>query len=105
MSSNIEPGWTEIYVTDYILQARSRTRVIWLGGIIGPIRIVEGIFHVTGIKARELIVNECEQWQSLITDSCYSLHVIPEGKDWEDWTQRNNLQSGLIRIRLNITSI
>ncbi len=36
------------------IQAKSRTRVIWLGGIIRLIRIVDGIFRVTRTKAREL---------------------------------------------------
>ena len=84
MIGNIESEWREIAVIDYIIQAKSRTRVIWLGGIISSFRIVEGVFRVTRTKARELISTKCERWQSFVANSCYSLHVIPERKDWED---------------------
>jgi len=83
MENNVDHlSWREISVIDYI-EGATRTRINWIGNFNIKPDIVENIFYITKTKAREVIIGSCRQWQAFVSDSCFSLHVIPEG-NWKN---------------------
>ena len=89
-------SWNEILAISYIVEARKRTKVIWLGKPIVildqyalpkgyfepfPVDILENIFNITRTQTHECIISSADDWIDFISDPCYSLNC-EDGKNW-----------------------
>ena len=89
-------SWNDILPISYIVEARKKTKVIWLGkpivildqyalprGYFEPftIDILANIFNITRTQTHECIISSADDWIDFISDSCYSLNC-EDGKNW-----------------------
>ena len=72
-------SWTNTRTTSFIIEARKRTKTIWLGNHLGLARngmqianhILTNLFNETDTQARECFIDDCNWWNDFI-DSCLS---------------------------------
>lgn len=88
------PAWQPLALTDFIVQARQRTGVIWWGGggtvPLGPTPIafrflsqddLEALFRVLGIATRQYEIRGFEEWNRF-AKSCHTVSY-KDGKGWQ----------------------
>ncbi|HJT46890.1 MAG TPA: hypothetical protein VJ729_01820 [Nitrososphaeraceae archaeon] len=91
-----ESSWNEIPPTSYIVEARKRIRIIWLGKpVVLPERygllnvelfstdMLANIFDISKTKARECIVSSANDWIDFVSERLYC-PVCEDGKNWND---------------------
>lgn len=88
-----EGGWNDITPASYIVEARQRISIIWLGkpvahceiGYFEPFStdILANIFNISRTKARECIISSPNDWIDFVSESLYS-PVCEYGKNWTD---------------------
>lgn len=92
------PGnWSEILPVSYMVEARNRIKVIWLGkpiaipdqhGIpkyyfVNSNDFLANIFNITRTRTHECIISSDDDWIDFVSDSCYSINC-EDGKSWTD---------------------